>query len=216
MPNILGIDTAISNTGMAVIDLEGRLLDLLKPIPKKTTEVFPHQWAKIDRVMEAFERLLSRHQPLVVGFEDYLVGGNQQATTAVTAELVGAIRYRCINYESFYCRVHPTKTLKFVRKARKVTKTEIRDFAREHLGLTKQVLKDAKIDPSDESDIADALVIANIARLAYSVRVMIVENNVSPGYAVDRIAEEMKWPDRWKEIMVYTGSGIFEKPGLFV
>lgn len=212
---IVGIDTAISNTGMAVIDsLSGIPIALYKPIPKHDASNYRHQWEKLDKILNVFESVLDTYQVYFVGFEDYVVGGNQRATTAVTAELVGALRRICVSRGIGCCRVHASKTLKFVRKARKVTKTEIRNYARDYLGLSKNVLKQCKIAPSDESDIADALVIANIARLVSRVNALASRKNYTLIEAMRELSVADAWESRWKELLFYTGSGILEKSGL--
>jgi len=179
----VGIDTALNNTAV-VIGNSQKIVFAGKPFPKKKRSdqaVNPGETYGPERIRDIvsyiqssmrtaqkdYGRVIVGQYPLgrdfFMGIEDYLLGRHQ--TCYETAELVGVIRNWCLTNSVGWCMNHPMKVLKYVRKAKKVTKTEIINWFQETYG--KNIFKYHNIDGLDRSDIADAAVNMRIAEMAY-------------------------------------------------
>lgn len=212
----VGIDTALVNTGLVILDEAGVPVFSGKPFPKKqwkgdedsffnthkrVRELFQWVsytlWEKIPSSSPTELRECELHTKCFLAIEDYLLTGYQRSYK--TAELVALIKNWCWSTRIKYCLVHPLKTQKYVIKKKGVTKTEMIAYAK-----LKCPAVFNGIDAADYSDIADAYSIAKIGQLAYEA----LKSDDPEAYI-----SNANWEPRWKEIMV-GDSGIVTKPGL--
>lgn len=202
---VLGIDTALINTGVVVLDCStGAFIWAGKPFPKKDhrekDDSFFNEYDTIKRTTDWIWKYIldySRYSPLFVAMEDYLL--TSYARSYKTAELNSAVKDRMHSNRVPYCLVHPLKTKKYVVKQKTVTKTEIIDYVKTHQPETFK-----GIDKADYSDIADAWAIAKIGQLVYQAM-----SQPDPHAFLKTPAIE----PRWREILV-GDTGIIDKPGL--
>lgn len=202
-----GIDTALVNAGLVILDGAGVPVYSGKPYPKKKWEgdddslFLTHR-----RVRDAANWVMHKvqlHAPppdVFLAVEDYLLTGYQRSYK--TAELVSLLKNWCWDRKIPYCMVAPAKTKKYVIKKKEVSKTEIIAFAQQDCPKVFE-----GVDKADYSDIADAYAIAKIGQLVYEA----AQHPDSVAYT-----QGSKWEQRWKEILVGQGepTGILNKPGL--
>lgn len=201
---VAGVDTALVNTGLVILDEAGAPFFSGKPLPKKEwkgdSDSLFHTHHRIRAMVAWIENRIhtySNHR-LCVAFEDYLMSGRQRSYK--TAEMLALLKDWCWSHEIPYCLVHPAKTKKYVVKKKKVTKKEIIDYV---MAECPRVFNG--IDRADYSDIADAWVIAKIGWLVFRA-----VSHPDPKVAV---RDNPQLEDRWKEILLGP-TGIMEKPGL--
>lgn len=204
---IVGIDTALVNTGFVVLNEIGEVISSAKPFSKK------HFKGDLDslfnthrRIHEVagwiWKRVYQLDKPFVA-LEDYLLTGRQRSYK--TAELVAILKEKFWEHHIPYCLVHPLKTKKYVVKKRKVSKTEIIKYVMEYASDVFSC-----IDRADYSDIADAWVIAMIGKLI--VDAMKMGKGDLEGAKVAILCHP-GLEERWKEILL-GDTGIMGKPGL--
>jgi len=203
----VGIDTALVNTGLVILDEAGVPVYSGKPFPKKEwkgdSDSFFWQYRRIaycrDWIQDTLFDNLHTDQ-YFIAIEDYLLTG--YATSYKTAELISIIKDWCHEEKIRYCLVHPAKTKKYVIKKKKVSKTEMIAHAKESCPTVFE-----GIDRADYGDIADAYAIAKVGQLVYEAM-----RHDDPEDYVRRCI----WPERWKEMLLgqTKPTGIITKPGL--
>jgi Holliday junction resolvasome RuvABC endonuclease subunit len=194
--HFIGIDTATQNTGVAVVDEGGRTLRLGKPEPVNSGDdrlFFDVEY--VTNVIMAYE---GEGSQVVLAMEDYIITGFSKAYH--TAMLVGMLKLTCHLHQIGYCAVHPAKTAKYVVKRRTVEKAERIEYwctrlTKEQVTTASDLCKALRANP--KGDLADALSIAHVGRLAY----------------LNRKGRCTQMEDRWAEILWEGDGGLLVKPG---
>jgi len=190
---VIGIDTALRHTGVAVLDVDSNtVVDYEKVMPPADIT----GTAQLVYLLDGIDDIALRNRyPVIWAIEDYFP--TSRVTSHRTAELIGALKvYLHISVKD-YCMVHPSKTLKYVIKKRKVSKREIIDYVRREFNFRDEP---DGLSEKDMSDVCDAVVVAAIGKMVYL-------HHHDP-----QVAEG--WEPRWKEIVLTDKSGILTKEGL--
>lgn len=217
--HFVGVDTALVNTGLVILDGAGEVVYSGKPYPKKGYHGDPDSFFwQHRRIRETADWILGTvmeevvkatrsggDKPLrdlvFIAFEDYLM--TKFASAYKTAELVALLKDWCHGMKVPYCLVHPMKTKKYVVKQKKVSKTEMIAHCKK---VAPKVLEGH--DRADHGDLADAYAIAKVGMLVYNAMVSTDPESY--------VRAQTLWPDRWKEILLGQSkpTGIITKPGL--
>lgn len=209
MPTFIGIDTALQNTGVAVLDQSGHPLEVFKPIDPNSSSAW-HSMERVLKIRDSIRATVEKYSnktgdnKVFVAMEDFIM--SKFSTAYQTAELLGILKAFCHDSGIGYCLVHPLKTKKYVRKAKDVSKTEIIEFWENRFSteFPSFIPRWSELPGSARSDCADALCIGDIGRLVW------LESQVS-----DFLRPGKTLPPHHSEIIWVADTGILTKPGLF-
>lgn len=118
--NMLALDTATRHTGYAVFE-NGQYMK------SGCLFVRSEEPDPVDKMLKKISNLLKKHKPDIIVVEDTMVPRNAKVQRELT-EILGGIRYWCVEKNSFYYAIKPTEWRKLVKNPDESLPTERNDL----------------------------------------------------------------------------------------